>query len=1402
MGFTSLFAHLYKNFKHYYKLLANTQEKSLHKIDYICNKNDMIKKMKSQKRIGIKIFQINSFNIFFIFSRKTVLGILLLSVFNPIISEQPKLVFNAITNDKGLTNNIVYDICQDAKEFMWFATEGGLNRYDGQNIKQYYDQFNKRSLPANSVPCLLFTSQKKLFVGTINGLALYKPETDDFEHLLHNGKAVGEIIAMQQGLDAEILISTENHGPYIFNYVKKEFKSLGFFKERIYGMTFDKEGFYWAFSRFTIYRFDKNYKIIGEYHVSPDLFNSAISYMRSDRKGILWIGTFEKGLFSFDFSTGVFKPFLSSNGVGMYYVRTIEEGENQDEYWVGTEKGLYIINVRTGVFQHYSQSFDENRRTINDNAVYKVFRNKQNVFFIGTYFGGVNIAKTKNIGFSAIYPDDKSGFLHGKALSTIAKAPDGNLWIATEDAGIAILDKSNNTFRHLQINDKKSNTISTNNVHALLMDGNICWVGYFMGGISKINIKTGQTKRFIGDTNNPFSLNNNFVFSIHSLSRDSILVGTVAGMELLDKKTEKFSRFRENELNDCFVYDIFTAPDGKIWICTYNKGIFIFDRKKRGLMTHYQKEGASGLPGNSVISHCVDSHGRIWIGTRGTGLCRFDLKSNTFKTITTEKMLLNNVIYGILEDNKGMLWISSNKGISRLNLSDSTSTHFNYKHGITGNQYNYKSYFKDNDGVMYFGSVTGLTIFTPEDILTPNEKPLVYFSNLKIFNEIIVPNSGRILDKQIDFMDKIKLKFNQNSFTLEFSSINYYESNIAYQYYLEGFDEDWSPLSESKQANYTNISPGHYIFHIRANNKTSNITGSERILEIVVTPPLWASWFAYLIYIILTGGAIYFLYKNYQNRQKEKVALAIERIEKENMNLLHQHKINFFTYISHEFKTPLSVIIASVEMLFQRNEKHSSEVTETQQSIKRSATRLLFLVNQLMEFRKIETDHAVINISKGNMIDFVNQIVEIYRPLVSKKSIDLKVQLSYTETDVLFDYDKLEKILTNLLTNAVKYTPQNSHIGFSMNLSTEFIQFSVKDCGKGLSEVQKEKIFEVFFSEDFSNNMVESSGIGLALTAGLVKLLRGKIAVESSLGEGSVFNVKLPINSQNEIVPIYDKKITSDNIFEIIDITEIKNKDEAKIVSEDKEFSIVIAEDNKDLLMLLYKYFKTKYRVKYFENGKEAWDCIIEKIPDVVITDIMMPVMNGIELCESIKTDINLCHIPVIMLTAKTNIESKMEGLNVGADQYISKPFSMVELELVLTNIIKNRTVLKTRLSEIAKIEGFKIPVSNYEQAFIEKIFALIQENIQESEMDATYLSIKLNISRTGLHNKIKSTMKMSTTEFINMVRINKAKELISITDLTSSEIAFKVGFNDSAYFSRVFKKHTGKTTGEYRRKG
>jgi len=1315
-------------------------------------------------------------------------------------SEQYNLSFEAITNDKGLSHNTVYDICQDNQGFMWFATEEGLNRYDGKNIKQYFTGNSKNYLPSNNITCLVNTSNNKLFIGTSNGLALYNPRYDNFTQILYKNKAVKEIIAIQEGGDSELLISTENIGSFFYNFKTNKFIHLDFLKDRIFGMTKDKEGFYWAFSRFSLIRFNKKLQVIKRYTVSPDLFKSAISYIKCDQKGVLWIGTYQSGLFTFNFKTKIFSSFGSSNKVEMNFIRTIEEGQNPNEYWVGTEKGLYILNIQNGHFEHYTQSFDWAQKTINDNAVYKVYKNRQDVFFVGTYFGGVNIAKTQQVGFNAIFPNDNPGSLHGKALSCIVQSTSGKLWIATEDAGIAIYDEKNKSFSHLLVNEKTTNNLSTNNVHALLMDGkDICWAGHFMAGLSKINTKSGKLKRYMSSNGDPTSLSNNFVFALSFMSRDSILVGMISGIDIFDKRTEKFSRFRPEELNDCFVYEIFNAPDGRIWICTYNKGVFILDKEKRGLMTHFQAGDKSGLPGNSIISYCIDSQNRIWIGTRGNGLCLFNPVNKTFKTFNDKNLLINNVVYGILEDSNQNLWISSNKGISRINIQNNTSIHFNHRHGIAGNQYNYKSYFKNKEGYMFFGSVSGLTWFHPDLIQTPKELPTVHFTNFKIFNETVLPDKKQVLKNNIDFTDEIKLKYDQNSFSLEFTSVNYFDGDVSYQYYLEGLENSWSPLTQRMQANYTNLSPGEYIFHIRATNKISNQTGKTRTLTFIVSPPFWATWLAYLIYFVTFMFIISAFYRNYITRQKEKVALTIEKIEKENLRLLHQHKMNFFTYISHEFKTPLSIIIASVELLFQGSDSQPKDREEIHHTIKRSAMRLLTLVNQLMEFRKIETDHAVIHIQKGDIVDFFNQIMTIYRPLLEKKGIVLKIQVHYDITEVYFDFDKLEKIFTNLLTNAVKFTPQNGEIILQLHVRADEFDFSVKDSGKGLNTLQIERIFEVFYSENESKELVESSGVGLALTSSLVKLLKGEISVESEPGKGCKFMVNLPYMKETEGATTYERQVTTSDLLEVINVDDSDINAVEKV--QDKEFSIVIAEDNKDLLKLISKKLREKYVVKGFENGLIAWKYIQEKTPDVLITDVMMPIMGGIELCEKIKTDINLCHIPVIMLTAKTTNEAKMEGLHVGADMYIPKPFSMEELEVILANIIKTRVLLKTKLVELAKIEGFEIPSTNHEQAFVERVFAQIHENIEESAMDVQFLADKLNISRSGLHNKIKLVMKMSTTEFINTVRINKAKEMMQTSDLTFSEISYKVGYSDSAYFSRIFKKLTGKTPGEFRKK-
>ncbi len=1298
-------------------------------------------------------------------------------------AQRKPFVFDYITNNEGLTHNTVYDICQDSKGFLWFATELGLNRYDGQAIRQYhYRAEDENSLPAHSVPCLLYTVDSLLFVGTSSGLALYRPETDNFRRISFRDESLGHFVTMEEGFGGELLICTEDKGAFAYDPVNNTLQSFSV-DAKLYGLVCDRQTSYWGFSRYAVYRFNRERRLMAEYPISERFFGSSISYIGCDSGGRLWVGTFEHGLFSFDSRRNTFEQLPLCRENKMYYVRTLEESESPDEYWIGSESGLYIINTRSGDLRHYVQSFDGRRGTINDNAVYKIHRSREGLFFTGTYFGGVNVVSTRHSGFRAILPDDKNGSLQGKAISAIAKAPTGDLWMATEDAGIAVFDPQHYRFRHLCFDEKNPFSISSNNVHALLMDGDWCWAGHFMGGISRIRLSDGRARRFPAKAG---GLSNNFVFALHFLSPDSILVGHLAGVDVFDKRGERFAPFRSEEFAGAFIYDIFTDTDGRIWFCSYDRGIFIFDRNKPGAMEHYQAGDASGLTSNSIISYCIDARRDVWIGTRDAGMLRY--RNGRFEACPPS-MLADNVVYGIVEDDEGFFWLSSNKGISRLNFQDSTALHFNVTHGLSGNQHNYKSYFKDGK-LIYFGSVAGLTYFDPRSILAVRESPVLYFTALRIFNQDVRPAVSGVLERQIDFTSHLTLTHKQNSFGFDFASISFLPGNINYQYYLEGLEESWSPPSDKKQADYTNIAPGDYVFHLRASDPISATTSGERLLYIRVQPPWWASWYAYALYILGVSGLSYYVYRIYRNRQREKLALTIEKIEKENLKLLHQHKMNFFTYISHEFKTPLSIIAASVEMLASRR---SGEENELLQSVKRSAERLLFLVNQLMEFRKIESDHAVVHITRGNVIEFIHRIIDAYRLLFEKKNIQLNMSLNYTRSEVFFDFDKLEKIITNLLTNAIKYTPRNGQIHFSLDVEEEAVAFSIADSGKGISESKRDKIFEVFYSDSTSSDVVESSGIGLALTASLVKLLGGRISLHSEVGLGSRFDVSLPYAGQPEDS---GDSATSEDI-----VLPAGEELQALAMPEQgsREYTLVLAEDNKDLAELLYKNFTPKYRVRRFANGEEAWDYIRSNNPDLLITDIMMPRMSGIELCSKLKTDVNLCHIPVLMLTAKDGNESRLDGLRVGADAYLTKPFSMLELEIRIENILSREKALRLRLKELARFEGFELPAANHDRAFVQKLLAFIQDNIGNSDLDIPFIADTLHLSRSSLHNKMKTIMRMSSSEFINTVRINKARELMADPELSLSEIAFRVGYNDSAYFSRIFKKHSGKTPKEYR---
>lgn len=1307
--------------------------------------------------------------------------------------------FQYFTTIEGLSHNTVFDIEQDQNGFIWIATGEGLNRYDSYGFKIYYSNKSDHSIPSNEVRSLLVTRFGKLFIGTTEGLCLFNPEYDNFSQIYYEGRSLGNVLDILETSKNKIIITSET-GVY---YSTKD----GQIRERLplgsgmLGLAEDSLGNFWCFKRQRLFKFDEKGKVLKTFHVNPkglpQYIPSSIVTITVDSRNRLWIGTFRDGPVLLSAQSENFRRIPIDVRTGkahpMHFARAIEETPD-GKFWIGTEKGLFIYDIKKKNFEHYLQSFDPTIASINDNAIYKIFRSRENIMWLGTYFGGLNFHEPVSTGFKKMKPGVKADELKGKALSQIIKAPDGNLWIATEDAGIAILNRDKATFRHILNDQKQGNIQINNNIHALAIDRekNI-WSGNFFGGINRIDPSNFQVQNFSHTPGNPQSLINNFVFSLYFDSTDRLWIGTMNGVDQFDKKTERFTRFKPDIFRGRFIYDIFQDHQQNFWFCTNdNSGLFRYNPTKDEV-SHYQKDSVPNLHCNSFISHLIDSRGKLWFGSRGGGLVLFDPITEQFKTYNMDDGLPNNVIYGILEDKLNNLWLTSNKGISKFNYITGEIRNFTVDHGLVGNQFNYKSYFKSEDGTMFFGAVNGLTYFHPSQIKTYESEPEIHFTNFRLFNEPVRPGEKSALQKDIDLTEHITLKYHQNVISFDFIALDFHSrGKNNFYYYMDGFESTWQSAGKHQSVTYTNLPPGDYHFRIKATNIYNFPNQQARSIKITILPPLWRTHWAYMAYVFLLTMVVFLLYRFNEIRHREKMALKIEKIEKEKLRELHQHKINFFTYISHEFKTPLTIILASLDAFF-AGDKIPEPYANRLISLKRNVLRLQFLINQLMDFRKIETDHAVPNLQYGNVVQFLRELFDAFSTLFKKKELEYIFTSQHESLYIQFDPDKFEKIVSNLLSNAFKYTPEYGEITFRIETTQEgnhpFLTLIVADTGIGMTEDQITKVFNLFYKIENDENEYQGSGIGLTLTQSLVKFLNGSIDIQSKPGEGTSFTVKLPYVAEGSpegsanVIPLTKSTIENLMIQSSLEECVIENE------NPNLEFEIYFVEDNKEFLKFLCDHFKGKYKINAFPNGLAAWKQVEKNIPDLIVTDLMMPQMDGIALCKNLKSSFEYCHVPVIMLTAKSDIDTRIESLEVGADIYMPKPFLLSELELHIKNILTSKANLKKHFIQFGKLD-IEHPLKNRDQQFIEKITAVIHKNIDQPDFGVSMLTNELGIGRTLLHTKLKQILDLSATEFINTVRLRDAQKiLLENPEYTMSEVAYKVGFNDPNYFSRTFKK-------------
>ncbi len=1307
--------------------------------------------------------------------------------------------FRKITSNHGLSHNTVYAIMQDENGFMWFGTREGLNRYDSYQVKNYYISSSKIGGSTNKISSLC-SYKSLLYVGTDNGLYIYNSKKDNLERSSAFPHQLNVLFLLLQ--NDHLYIGTSDGVYKLSGNASKRISDRKSYLKAMCAIS-DDSLLLAIGNSLSIIDGEGNVQKIFDTASLPEFANvNDIFDLYKDKQGNIWVAT-NKGLLKYDRINQRFSKlkFTVIETPENNTVRSVSG--DKDMLYIGTEEGLYIYDIRTGYSESFHQSFANDSEKLNDNAIYSTYLAKDGSVWIGTYFGGVNYIPSSSYGFKTIRANDKEKGLSGKAISQLMEDDEKRMWIGTEDGGITIYNILDESFQYINKNSSPF-YLTTNNVHAIHDDGygNI-WVGTFLGGLHQFDTKKNTTTVYTSKRENIQSLSNNGIYAIYRDSRGILWVGTQYGLNIFDYQSKLFKLFKPQIMGNLFIYDIIEDKKGNVWFCTRYNGIYKYDPVTDSLINYTATGDNPSLLSNQIISVYQDRKQQLWFGTLDGGVCLYNPEQNEFRSYTIEDGLPNNNVYGILEDKEGIIWLTTNRGISRLDPKTNKFTTYDSKHGLPSNQFNFKSYLKSSNGMLYFGSINGLCFFDPSTVENNHTSLPLMFTDFQLFNKSLVPQESAILENQINDTKRIKLAYNQNVFTISYAAINYANpGSTAYAYYLEGFEDKWNYVGDKNSVTYTNLSPGSYVFHIKALNAAGLARSAERTIEIYVAPPFYRSHFAYFVYFLLVVAVIWMYTKFVKFLDHKKVEIQLERVEKEKMKELTQHRLNFFTFISHEFKTPLTLILASIDKFLENTSSEFKKSTELS-TVKSNASILFKLIQQLMEFRKIESDHASINLSKSDMVDFVKKATCHFETIAIKKNIDLTFVSIKPLLECYFDQDKIEKILFNILSNAMKNTLTGSidvALDFDeRNDAQQLVTIRVNDTGRGMSPTALKNIFNPFYKSGANKTDTESSGIGLALVDSLVKYLNGTIHVKSVQDKGTSIEITLPVLIRLDHVSKTDQ--ISESPEKAAPVKQEKPVDVASISKEAKtKYTLLIVEDNRELMTFLSKHFSRHYEVVNASNGSLAIKKINKTPPDIIISDVKMPKMDGIELCNWLKSDERFNYIPVILLSDSSIENIKIDGLDVGADAYVSKPFNLKELELLVNNMVESRVKLREHVINLSAFKGDTLPSNNKDQEFLSRLSEILEKEFANPMLTIEDIANELNTSRTSLHLNLKRILDKNATELLNEYRLKKAIIMLK-NDMPINEVAYHCGYSDPNYFSRVFKKYYGQTPLRYKRK-
>lgn len=1341
--------------------------------------------------------------------------LLILAAGGTVTAQRESPRFTAITSMDGLSANTVTAILKDRYGLLWFATDDGLNKFDGTGFTVYrHNKKDSTSLKSNDVSAIYEDRAGRIWVGTIMGsLHLYDRRKDSFTRIktYHSINAIcedgqGKIwVATTQGL-----LTIEPGTFTIHTFTPDKHTPPQVANRHVHRVFRDNRQQMWVGTGEGLFRYlNKENRFVPVTYRGPDSYKDGVNFVTTineDSSGQMWIGT-QNGLFTISPDGKPIRSFAYQPGNGHSISSNMIfaiGAQSRSELWICTDGGLNIMDTRTGnVVRHAPDP--RTTFSITNKSIRSILVDPAGITWLGTYKGGIN-KYDRNLtlfGLKRCDPYDPYG-LSAPFVTSFAEHPDGRIFVGTDDGGVNLYDRRTNLFRKYAINPKNKAASSGLAVLSLALAApDELWIGTFQDGLFRLKPSTGSYEQF---TQGPeaTSLGNNNIFSITKDKNGKIWIGTNGGgVNVFDPATRQFEQLFDPNIAlpsriiplNAYIRDILQDRQGRMWIASHGTGIAVFDPETR--TSTLLDRDIAGLPGNNVMTLLEDSRGNIWAGTGGEGIALFDPKTRRFKSYGVNEGLSSGMINKVLEDAQGRIWVSTNDGISFFDVNKKKFTNYTSHNGLQNNTFALGAGLRAADDMLFFGGIAGFNYIDTRGLKRNQGQTPVILKDLKVGNRTVTSADSGMIDADISVAQSIRLDYKQN-FSIGYAALNYTNpKQTAYRYRLVGLQTEWQQAGQATTASYTNLSPGDYRFEVQASSDGSDWSSAPASVAVVVKPPFYLTVYAYIFYLLAPILAVFLMRRRGIRKLHRKFREEEARRETERTQELDRLKIKFLTNLSHEFRTPISLILAPVENLLGQEPPHQPQIL----AIRRNAKRLLNLVDQLLDFKHLQEQELKADLRRNDIIPFIREACDSFSDLSQRKRIRFTFDSAIEHLLIDFDADKMERILFNLLSNAFKFTPEGGEVALQLSCGSDdsgqnWLYIKVSDTGIGISPEHHGKIFDRFFQDDADRTVLnQGSGIGLSIVREFVQMHGGFITVGSNAGKGSIFTVGLPcetlIYNPVEIAP--PAPFTSQ--------PESDGSTSGKIAQPDADEApkVLIVEDNAEFRHYLKENLETHYRVLEASNGREGWQKALSCHPELIVSDIAMPEMDGLSLSQKIKSDKRTSHIPLILLTASGGEEQQLKGLSSGANDYLTKPFNFEILNVKINNLLLLNRLLKDVYSRQIQMEGREAGIESGDVKLLRDILSYIDDNLNSAQLSVENLARHVGMSRGTLYTRVLELSGQTPIEFIRSVKLEKAALLLEKSDMNVSQISYTAGFATPNYFTKSFKARFNMLPSEYK---